>query len=362
MNIVVRGTNWVGDAVMTVPAVRQLREVFADATISLLTPAWAEGIFRDSNLFDEIIAFERTGTRFTDIVGQVKLLRPHEFDVAILFTNSFASAFIMKLAGIKTRIGYGTDGRGFMLTHSIPVPEWKRKRHEVFYYLNLVSEVETALKGSITLHQGKPEPSLEVSDSRRFSAHNKLVKAGVDRSRKTFALAPGSTNSRAKRWQVESFAALNDRLQRELNANVILLGAPDEQDVSTAVIEASNEKPIDLTGKTSLAEAVAILAEVDMLISNDMGLAHIAPAVGTKAITIFGPTDPTTTRPLGDNAAIINANVECAPCMLRDCPIDHRCMTRVTVDEVFEKARLLLEEDISPPRRGDAEDLFEAPK
>lgn len=345
MNIVVRGTNWVGDAVMTVPAVRQLREVFADARISLLTPAWAEGIFRDSNLFDEIIAFDRTGTRFTDIVGQVKLLRPHDFDVAILFTNSFASAFIMKLAGIKTRIGYSTDGRGFLLTDSIGVPEWKRKRHEVFYYLNLVSEAETALKGSVTLYRGKAEPYLEVSEPRRFSAHNKLVKAGVDRSRKTIALAPGSTNSLAKRWQAESFAALNDRLQQELNANVILMGAPDEQDVSHTVSEAAVAKPIDLTGKTNLSDAVAILAEVDMLISNDMGLAHIAPAVGTRSITIFGPTDPTTTRPLGGHARIVNANVDCAPCMLRDCPIDHRCMTRVTVDEVFEKAKVLLEED-----------------
>jgi heptosyltransferase-2 len=345
MNIVIRGTNWIGDAVMTVPAVRQLRQVFADARISLLTPAWAEGIFRDANLFDEIIAFDRTGTRFTDIVGQVKLLRPHEFDVAILFTNSFASAFIMKLAGINTRIGYATDGRSFLLTHPVAVPDWKRKRHEVFYYLNLASEVETAVRGSVTLHDGKVEPMLEVSEPRRFSAHNKLVKAGVDRSRRTIALAPGSTNSRAKRWPAESFAALNDQLQRELNANVILLGSPDEQEVSNAVSAASTAKPIDLTGKTNLADAVAIVSEIDLLISNDMGLAHIAPAVGTRTITIFGPTDPTTTKPLGSGSEIMNANVECAPCMLRDCPIDHRCMTRITPEEVFDKARSMLEED-----------------
>ncbi|HKX83099.1 MAG TPA: glycosyltransferase family 9 protein, partial [Pyrinomonadaceae bacterium] len=223
-------------------------------------------------------------------------------------------------------------------------PEWKRKRHEVFYYLNLVSEVETALKGSITLHHGKTEPSLEVSQERRFSAHDKLVRAGVDRTRMTVALAPGSTNSRAKRWQAESFAELNDRLQKELNVNVILLGAPDEKDVSNAVSSAAAIKPIDLTGETTLAGAVAILSEIDLLISNDMGLAHIAPAVGTRAITIFGPTDPATTRPFGDHAEIISANVECAPCMLRDCPIDHRCMTRVRVDEVFEKACAMLDE------------------
>ena len=344
MKIVVRGTNWVGDAVMTVPAMRELRRAFPYAHISLLNPAWAEGIFRDSKIFDDILVFDRTGTRFTDIVGQVRVLRPHDFDVVVLLPNSFASAFVVKLAGIKKRIGYGTDGRGFLLTESVAVPEWKKERHEVFYYLNLVAEIERVLTGRITLYQGKPQPALEVSDGRRLSAHDKLIDSGVDRTRKTIALAPGSTNSRAKRWLAESFAGLNDRLQKELNANVILLGSPDEQEVSNAVITAAKEKPIDLTGKTDLANAVAILSEIDLLISNDMGLAHIAPAVGTKTLTIFGPTDPTTTRPLSEHAEIITANVECAPCMLRDCPIDHRCMTRISVDNVFQRARMMLED------------------
>jgi heptosyltransferase-2 len=125
-----------------------------------------------------------------------------------------------------------------------------------------------------------------------------------------------------------------------LNTNVILVGTKDELDVSKEVFEKAEKKLIILTGKTSLAEAVAILSEIDMLISNDMGLAHIAPAVGTKTIVIFGPTNEKTTQPIGSE--IIRKPVECAPCMLRDCPIDHRCMTRISADEVFEKAISIL--------------------
>ena len=168
-----------------------------------------------------------------------------------------------------------------------------------------------------------------------------LGENGWDIARRTVALGVGSTNSRAKRWIAERYAALNDKLQSELNANVILVGTKDELEISNAVFEKSAKKPLILTGKTDLSQATAILCEVDLLVSNDMGLAHIAPAVGTKTLVIFGPTNERTTQPIG--AEVIRKNVECSPCMLRDCPIDHRCMTQISVEEVFEKAKMLLE-------------------
>ncbi|HLM59750.1 MAG TPA: glycosyltransferase family 9 protein, partial [Pyrinomonadaceae bacterium] len=167
-------------------------------------------------------------------------------------------------------------------------------------------------------------------------ARDVLRKSGVDLSKKIVALGVGSTNSRAKRWHTGSYADLNDKLQTESNVNVILVGAEDELDVSTEVYEKSVKKPVILTGKTSLAEATAILSQIDLLVSNDMGLAHVASAVGTETLVIFGPTNPHTTRPW--NADIIYKNVECSPCMLRDCPIDHRCMTRISATEVFAQA------------------------
>jgi len=340
MKILVRGTNWIGDAVMQIPALRELRRVFPDAQLTLHTRAWAQGIFEDANFIDEILTFETSKSKFRDVFTQAKILREKKFDLAVLFPNSFESALTVKLANIKTRIGYGKDARGFLLTDVLPIPEWKNQKHEVFYYLNLIAEVEKKFIGTETVLLDEPQFELAVRDERKTQARKILAKNGVDLSKKIIALGVGSTNSRAKRWQAESYAKLNDKLQFELEANVILVGASGELDVSDEVFRMSEKKPIILTGKTNLAEAVAILGEIDLLVSNDMGLAHIASAVGTKTLVIFGPTNPNTTRPW--TAEIIYKNVECAPCMLRDCPIDHRCMTRISADEVFEKATNLL--------------------
>ncbi len=331
MKILVRGTNWIGDAVMTIPAVRKLRLLFPDARLTLQTREWAKGILDRAGLFDEIITPD-------SFLEQIRELRKRRFDLAIVFPNSFSSALVVRMAGVPRSFGYATELRSFLLTDPVEMPEWKDSRHEVFYYLELVAAVEQRFFGKVTTTDDL-EPRLVVPDSQREHAGNTLTQAGVDPDRKTVALAPGSTNSRAKRWIPQRFAELNDRLQTELSCNVVLLGSRDDKPISTQVGELSKSQPIDLTGETDIADAAAILGEIDLVISNDMGLAHLAPAVGTKTIVIFGPTNQITTRPFSENASIISANVECSPCMLRDCPIDHRCMTRISVDEVFERAK-----------------------
>ncbi len=332
-----RGTNWVGDAVMTIPAIRELRRIFPDAAITLFTRAWAEGIFRDAEFIDEIRTFDKTKSKIKDTLAQAAELRKHEFDLAVLFPNSFETALVAKLAKIPRRFGYAKESRSFLLTDSIEIPQWKNERHEVFYYLNLVAEIEKAYFDRETIFEKPPPIDLAVSAERRAAAREILKQNGVDPSKKIVALGVGSTNSRAKRWQTESYAKLNDLLQTDLNANVILVGAKDEIEVSNEVFAKSEKKPIILTGKTNLAEAVAVLSEVDLLVSNDMGLAHIAPAVATKTIVIFGPTNEQTTQPVGSE--IIRKMPDCAPCMLRDCPIDHRCMTQISPAEVLEMAK-----------------------
>ncbi len=339
-SIVVRGTNWIGDAVMQIPALRELRRIFPSAYITLHTRSWAQGIFTDAEFVDDLLTFEKSESKIKDALEQAKILKEKKFDLAVLFPNSFESALIAKLAGIPQRFGYAKDARGFLLTNAVEIPEWKNERHEVFYYLNLVAEVEKKIVGAETVLAKEPKIDLKVSAERRARAREILTESGVDFSRKIVALGVGSTNSRAKRWSAESYAKLNDKLQNESNANVILVGVKDELEVSNEVYEQSKNKPIILTGKTDLAEATAILSEIDLLVSNDMGLAHIASAVGTKTLVIFGPTNPQTTRPW--NAEIFYKSVECSPCMLRDCPIDHRCLTRISADEVFEKSKLIL--------------------
>ena len=345
MKIIVRGTNWIGDAVMQIPALRELRRIFPSAHIALQTRSWARGIFADADFVDELITFEKSESKIRDALAQAKVLRKRNFDLAVLFPNSFESALIAKLARIPQRFGYATDARSLLLTTAVKVPEWKAERHEVFYYLNLAAEVEKVISGAETVSSNAPKIDLKVSDERKTRARKILSENAVNLSGKIIALGVGSTNSRAKRWQAESYAELNDKLQKELNANVILVGAEDELDVSREVFEKSEIKPIILTGKTDLAEATAILSEIDLLVSNDMGLAHIASAVGTKTLVIFGPTNPKTTQPW--NSEIIRTAVECSPCMLRDCPIDHRCMTGISADEVFSKAVEMIYDKIS---------------
>ena len=338
MKILVRGTNWIGDAVMSIPALRELRRIFPEAKITLHTRSWADGLFRDAAFIDDLVTFDPHKWKIKDIIDNSDFLKGDRYDLALMFPNSFESALTTYLSRIPQRIGYNKDLRGLLLTEPIAVPEWKNRRHEVFYYLNLVSEIERRVFGRDTVSAALPDISLEVSDERRFEAGKLLAGFGLDPLQKIVALGVGSTNSRAKRWPAERYAELADRLQLDADANVILIGAKDESDVAAKVWESCKVKPTNIAGKTDLSEAVSILASIDLLISNDMGLAHVAPAVGTETIVIFGPTNPETTRPFSDRATLIREDVDCSPCMLRDCPIDHRCMTRISVDEVFDAA------------------------
>lgn len=337
MNIVVRGTNWVGDAVMSIPALRELRGIIPTAKITLNTRRWATGIFQDADFVDEILVIEENQS----VLSQAKDWRKRRFDAAILFTNSFQSALVARMGHVPRRFGYAKEARSILLTDSYKIPGWKNERHEIYYYLNLVGNVCASLTGSNPELVSEPRFELDVSEIRRENAKRILAENGVDLSRKTVVFVSGSTNSRAKRWSPQSFAKLNDRIQFELKANVVLIGAENELEVSDEVFANCHRKPTILTGKTSLDEVTAILSVCDMLISNDTGPAHIAAALGIKTIVIFGPTNPITTKPW--NSEIIREeNLDCSPCMLRDCPIDHRCMTRISPERVFEKAASML--------------------
>ena len=338
--IVVRGTNWVGDAVMTVPALRELRRLLPGAHITLATRPWAKELFADADFLDDLLIYDRRGP--WSAVKQTAEWRRGKFDLAVLFPNAFEAALIPALARVPFRIGYATDGRSRLLTNPLPVPEWRSSRHEVFYYLNIVAELERALGSPNRFRLALPDASLHISEPRQSEAIDLLRAHGVREGRALVALCPGSINSRAKRWPAERYAALADSLIDELNAEVLLIGSPEELDVSQEVSRRMRNKPIMMTGKTSLAQVAAVLSLVDLLVTNDTGPAHIASALGRPTLVIFGPTNPLTTRPFSPVAEIVRHPPDCAPCMLRDCPIDHRCMTAISPQDVFERARLLL--------------------
>jgi heptosyltransferase-2 len=341
--IIVRGTNWVGDAVMTVPALRQLRRLFPAAHITLATRAWAEGLFADADFLDHLQVHEGSGLR--SVVQQVRQWRQGNFDLAVLFPNSLETALVASLARVPLRIGYATEGRQPLLTHPLALPEWRESKHEVFYYLKIVAELEWLIKGEQGFLETQPNGSLEVSEARKTIAREFLRARGVrsiDDENPLIALCPGSINSRAKRWPAERYAALADHLIDELGAEILLVGSSAEAEVSLEVSRHMRNKPVLLTGETDLAQLVAVLSLVDLLVTNDTGPAHIASALGRPTLVIFGPTNPLTTRPFSPFGEIVREPPDCAPCMLRDCPIDHRCMTAITPEDVFNRARIML--------------------
>lgn len=337
--VVVRGTNWVGDSIMTVPALRALRKVLPNATITLATRPGTAGIFSEADFIDEVLLYDRKGA--LSVVPQIREWRRRKFDLALLFQNAFEAALIPFLAGVPLRLGYASESRHAMLTHPLPLPDWRSSRHEVFYYLYLVTALEQMLFGTSNICEGEPDASMQISERQKVEAATLLRSHGVKEGEVVVAICPGSINSRAKRWPAEAYAALADRLI-DAQRQVLLIGSKGEIDVSEDVTRRMRGRPVVLTGKTSLDQITAVLALADLIVTNDTGPAHIGAALGRPTIVIFGPTNPLTTRPFSPQAEILRHPPECAPCMLRDCPIDHRCMTAITVDEVFERSHVLL--------------------
>jgi heptosyltransferase-2 len=339
----VRGVNWVGDAVMTVPALRELRRLFPRARVTLATRPWAEGIFAGADFIDDFLVTGNSSSKPSAVFREAREWRARRFDLAVLFPNSFAPALVAALARVPRRFGYATQGRAPLLTHRVGVPEWHGRRHEVFYYLHLVAELERRLYGSTTVETREPDTGLCVTDSRSREAQTLLHECGVRPGRPLVAVCPGSTNSRAKRWPAERFAAVADMLMERTGAAVVLVGAAEELEISSEVARHMRARPFVLTGRTDLAQTAAVLKASDLLVTNDTGPAHVAAAVGCPVVVIFGPTNPVTTRPFSDAAEVVRRPPDCAPCMLRDCPIDHRCMTAITPEDVFERAARALE-------------------
>src|ERR1051326_116730 len=274
--VVVRGTNWVGDSLMTIPALRALRRVLPDAHITLVIRPGTKGIFSEADFIDEILVYDRKNA--FSIVAQAREWKRRKFDLAVLFQNAFEAALIPFLAGVPLRLGYATEARQALLTHPLALPDWRSSRHEVFYYLYVITALEQLLFGTSEICEAVPDASLQISDARKAEAENLLRTYGVHEGEPVVALCPGSINSRAKRWPAEDYAALADRLL-DSQRQVLLIGSADEADVTREVTHRMHRPPIVLTGKTSLDQITAVLSLVDLVVTNDTGPAQIDAAL-----------------------------------------------------------------------------------
>ena len=344
--IIVRGANWIGDAVMTAPALERLRSSFPRSHIALLATPGVMRLFEGAPFVDEVIEYRRKEDGTRAFLHMMKLMRARRFDLAALFQNAFEAALLAWLGGARLRIGFAEQGRILLLTHGLRRGSECGARHQIHDYLDIVAECErVCLGGNLQSPISDPLPSLTAGPARRRTAQSLLRHfVGDSNSGPLIALNAGATNSRAKRWPEDRFAALADQLIAELDARIIFIGAAAERDGAERIIQQMKRRgAINLAGETGMDELIGALDACDMLISNDTGPAHVAAALGRPTLTIFGPTNEFETAPRGPRAELIRAEgVECARCMLRDCPIDHRCMTRIAPSDVFERALKLL--------------------
>jgi heptosyltransferase-2 len=341
--ILVRGANWIGDAVMSTPALQRLRASFPDAHLTLLTtPLTCELFAGRQELVDEVMPYNRKEGGWRTLWRMLPRIRDGRFDLAILFQNAFEAALLARLAGIPSRIGNATQGRSLLLTRRLHREAEHRNRHQIWDYLDLVAATEQVFLGDrFRPLEESPLPRLAVR-SAETAAGERLLR-GVDRP--VVALNVGATNSRAKCWPAGHFAELATRLARSTGATMVLIGGPGEIDAANAVASQASGTPlINLAGSTTLPELLGVLSLCALVISNDTGPAHIAAALGRPTLTLFGPTNEFETAPTGPYADLLRVDgIDCARCMYRDCPIDHRCMTGLLVDTVYNRALEMLE-------------------
>ncbi|WP_306533208.1 lipopolysaccharide heptosyltransferase II [Geobacter sp.] len=327
-NILVRSTNWIGDAVMTTPALRAIHESFPGARVTVLANPLVAPLFAVHGAVDDVIVYDRRGVH-AGLRGKLRLakeVRARRFELAILLQNAVDAALIAWLARIPRRMGYRTDGRGLLLTHGVPVDEQTRQLHHVEYYLAMLGRFDiTTRDRSLNLFTTPGEDAAMAE----FLAEHGIGKGDV-----LLGINPGASYGAAKRWYPERFAAVADELSRRWGARVVVTGGPGEAAIAADIAAAMSSPCLVMAGKTSVRELMSLIKRCDFFVTNDSGPMHIAAAFGIPLVAVFGSTDHTTTSPWSDRAVIVRRDTDCAPCLLRECPTDHRCMTAVTVEEV----------------------------
>jgi heptosyltransferase II len=330
--VCVRATNWLGDAVMSLPAIRAIRQVFPHAHVAVIARPWVADLYARESSVDRVIVYTSQKGLGAKRAFAAMLRREH-FDAAILLQNAFDAALIAWLAGIPERIGYNRDARGLLLTQAIPVPEpGEIPRHERFYYLELLRRA-----GMIERFPGTEAIRLDGIGPARQAGMAHMARLGI--AGPAIGISPGAAYGNAKRWYPERFASVARELEP---AAVLIFGSAGERPLCETVAETlrlAGTNVHNLAGETTLREFIDLAAACRLFLTNDSGAMHVASALGVPTLAVFGATDDTTTGPTGPLARVVREHAECSPCLLRECPIDHRCMTAVTVERTVAEAR-----------------------
>ncbi len=319
--LVVRTPNWLGDAVMALPAIAAVRAHFRDAQLVIAAPESVAPLFREQTAAspDEVVSVDRD--------REAEQLRTLSADAVLLLPNSFGAAWVARRSGLAERWGYAASARSWLLTRRVRRP--RGTIHQVEYYCTLVRALGMAVDDDV--------PRVTARPATMARADAALTAAGWTAGQRLIGFAPGAAYGHAKRWPPDRVAAVVTAVAGRGEVPV-LVGAPDDRDTRRA-IESSlppGTRFIDLIGRTDLTTFIGVTARCAAFVSNDSGAMHVAAALGVPLTAIFGPTDERVTAPAGPaKRTVILRDVFCRPCMLRECPIDHRCMKRIQVDDVL---------------------------
>jgi heptosyltransferase-2 len=342
--LLIRGTNWIGDAVMATPALRAIRRTFSQARISLLVRPWVRDVYSAVDFVDEVLVYDKEGIHrgWSGHIRLVGSLKSRHFDMAILLQNAFAAALIAWCARIPRRVGYARDARSLLLTHPVRVDPEVRKAHQSYYYLGILSALGLFELSGFDKVMLADWSRIGVLPEHQVAASNMLCAAGIQPGELIIGINPGAHYGGAKRWLSERYAAVADSLVASHGAKIVIFGSSGERRIAEEIAVAMKSTPVVLAGQTTVGHLMGLIKECRLIITNDSGPMHLAAALDVPQLALFGSTDEIATGPLSRKAQVLKHQVDCNPCLLRECPLDFRCMTGLTVDRVLAAAEAKL--------------------
>ncbi|MFH1351799.1 MAG: lipopolysaccharide heptosyltransferase II [Pseudomonadota bacterium] len=337
--ILIRATNWVGDVVMTIPAIEAVRENFPESTITVLARPWVIPLLEGHPAVDWILPLKKGRGFLSDLVEIIRIsveIRRQRFDLAILFQNAFEAALLAYLGGIRYRVGYNTDGRRLLLSHAVVRDDEILKAHQVEYYLHILRAMGWEARSKA--------PELFIPGKAVDSIQSLFLSEGIGGGDFLLGMGPGAVFGPAKRWPPERFALIGDWAVERWGAKVLIMGSEGEKRICKEVHQSMRHSPLDLCGLTTLGEVMELIKRCHFFVTNDSGLMHVASALDVPVVAVFGSTDPATTGPRSKKGRIVRHESECAPCLKPECPTDFRCMLSIEPEDVWKQMEILREE------------------
>ncbi len=329
-NILVKEVNWLGDLVMSLPALHAIRDAFPETPLSILVRRELASFFDGADWISEVIPYRVRGgaAGLLDRASIIREIRSRRFDLAVLFPNSFQSALWVTLAGVPRRAGYAADRRGFMLTHRALARPDLQKTHQVHHWLTMVAETIGALRSA-------EMPPIDINLQSRDRMRIWLSSRRSRPDRPLIALAPVAAYGPAKEWPPERFAALIDIVFERYRVECALVGGIDDRERCQQIAAQSTHGAIVAAGETTVGDLIALLSLCHAFAGNDSGCMHLAGTLGLPAVAIFGSTDPARTGPRGPHVRVIYRGIECSPCLERTCRFGHyNCLKEIAAEEV----------------------------